>query len=256
MIRDFLDGITSYQKAIQLISKLKLWGYILVPGIISFLLGGGILLTAWSLSDNVGDLLSSWYPWEIGRDIIQSVATVFGGLLVLAVGLIIFKHIVVVLTGPFMSPFSERIEKELLGETSKTKFNIRQVSSDLIRGLRIALRNIFRELFLTLILLILGLVPIFSPFTAIGLFILQAYYFGFGNMDFTMERHMKVKESVRFVKRHKGLAIGNGTVNLVLMMTVVGFIFVLPLAAAAATIETVKRLGLTANPQPVTEEFV
>jgi CysZ protein len=65
------------------------------------------------------------------------------------------------------------------------------------------------------------------------IFVTQAYYAGFGNLDFTLERHFRVRESVRFVRRNRGLAIGNGTVYLLLLLSVVGFLVALPLATVA-----------------------
>ena len=71
-------------------------------------------------------------------------------------------------------------------------------------------------------------------------------------MDYTLERHFSSRESIRFVKSHRGLAIGNGTVFMFLLMTGFGFLFAPPLAAVAATIETVKRL----EPQQLDNEYV
>ncbi len=121
----------------------------------------------------------------------------------------------------------------------------RMIISDFVRGLRLAIRNIIRELFFTLIILLLGLIPILSPFVAIAIFVVQAYYAGFGNMDYTLERYYRVKGSVDFVRDHKGLAIGNGTVFLLLLLTGIGFLFALPLGTVAATTETLKRLPET-----------
>jgi CysZ protein len=62
-------------------------------------------------------------------------------------------------------------------------------------------------------------------------------------MDYTLERHYNVKESVRFVKNNRGIAIGNGMVfMLVLLIPVLGIILVLPLSVTAASIETVRIL--------------
>ena len=60
-----------------------------------------------------------------------------------------------------------------------------------------------------------------------------------------------VGESTRFVKRHRWLAIGNGTVFLLLLGTGVGFLVAPPLAAVAGAQETVKRL----EPLALEEDF-
>ena len=71
----------------------------------------------------------------------------------------------------------------------------------------------------------------------------QSYYAGFGNMDYTLERHFTYRESISFVKRNKGTALGNGIVFMaMLLIPVVGIILVLPLSVTAASTETVKLL--------------
>jgi len=47
---------------------------------------------------------------------------------------------------------------------------------------------------------------------------------------------------VRFVRRHRALALGNGLVFMALLLTLIGFLFALPLGAVAATLETVRLL--------------
>ncbi|MEK7255392.1 MAG: EI24 domain-containing protein, partial [Bacteroidota bacterium] len=173
---------------------------------------------------------------------VEKIAQLFGGLLVLAVGLLIFKQLVFVVTSPFMSLLSEKVENQLRGKPGGGNWSPNQILSDILRGLRIALRNLIRELLATIFLLLLGLFPLFTPFTTALIFILQAYYVGFGNMDFALERHFRYRESIRFVHRHRALALGNGVVFLLLLLTFIGFLFAISLGTVAATIETVKRL--------------
>ena len=45
--------------------------------------------------------------------------------------------------------------------------------------------------------------------------------------------------------------MGNGAVFLLILMTVIGFLFVLPLSTAAAASETLKRLDLPAGEELV-----
>ncbi len=245
MLNSFFDGIRSYGRALQLVSELRLWGYVIAPGLLSLLLGAIIIWVSIGVADNIGAWLVAWYPWERGRGAVETIANIFGGLLVAALGLIIFKNLVLALASPIMSPLSEKVERYLTGKPA-IPFNLSQFTSDLIRGIRISIRLIVRELFFTILLLLLGLIPLFSPFIAVAIFIIQAYYAGAGNMDFALERHFRVRESVRFVRQHRLLAIGNGTIYVLLLLTGVGFLVALPLGVVAATVETVKRL----QPQP------
>jgi len=244
MIQDIFKGISSYFTAFSTISEMRLWKYLLIPGLISLLLGGSIFGAAWSLSGNLGFWLQSWYPWAWGAGAIASIADWVGMIIILMGGLIIYKHIIMVLVSPFMSPLSQKVEENLSGiKTNNPGFQIGEAIKDMLRGLRIALRNIVRELFFVLLLILVGFIPVVGWLCSILIFVVQAYYAGFGNMDYTLERHYNVKGSAQFVRSNRGLAIGNGTIFLLLLMTGVGFLFAPPLATVAATLETTKRLN-------------
>ena len=225
MIKDFFDGFTAYAKAFTVMNEMRLWKYAILPAIISILICGGIAFTAWGLSDNIGNWALSWYPWEWGSVAIQSISAWLGAILIVISGLILFKYIVLIISAPFMSFLSEKVENKLRGNHVSTRFSFGKAVSDVVRGIRISLRNIIREIFYTLLLLLLGLIPaigIVSPFL---IFAVQAFYAGFGNMDYTLERHFSHSKSIRFVKDYKGLALGNGTVFMLLLMTGVGFLY-------------------------------
>ena len=61
-------------------------------------------------------------------------------------------------------------------------------------------------------------------------------------MDFTLERYYGVKESKRFIKANKGLAIGNGIVFVAMLMLGLGFLFAPALGTLAITSEVVDRI--------------
>jgi CysZ protein len=243
MLKKFFEGITSYGKAIKHISSYRMWGYVLVPGLISVLLGAAIFGLSWVLSDNVGGLIENLWRWEWGHEIVAKIAQMFGGLLVFLLGMIIFKQLVMVVSAPIMSILSEKVENQLVGKDSGVRISLKQIISDIVRGLKIALRNIFREIGATLLLLLFGLIPVFTPFSTILIFVLQAYYAGFGNLDFMLERHYRFRDSVKFVQNNRLLAIGNGAVFMLMLYTFVGFLFALPLGTVAATIAATDRIG-------------
>ncbi|PKH51451.1 coproporphyrinogen III oxidase [Tenacibaculum sp. Bg11-29] len=241
MIKNIIKGVKAYFGAFQLISKLKLWKYFIIPITISVLISTLIIILAYSLSDNVGHYVSSFWKWEFGRSVFEMISTFFSGVLIVVIGLVLYKHIVMALSAPFMSPVSEKIEAHLSEE--KHEHRITSFQEQLIRGIRINVRNLLRELFLTIPILLIGIIPVIGILSTVLLFLMQAYYAGFGNMDYTLERHFKYKESIQFVKNNKGLAIGNGIVfMLFLLIPIIGVILVLPLSVTAATTETIKNI--------------
>jgi len=242
MVQDFFDGVKAYPQAIKIMSNHRLWGYMLVPMLISIVLLIAFIALAVGVSGNISEWMANIYPWDFGKAWVDKVASGFGIIFVIAIGLILLKHIVMALASPFMSFLSETIEKKEYGREGVGGFSLKRMFSEMVRGIRIALRNIVRELSLTLLLFFLGIIPIFSPFVPFLIFFVQAYYAGFGSIDFTLERHFNVRGSVQFVRKNRGLAMGNGSIFLLLLMTGIGFLFALPLSTVAATTETLKRL--------------
>lgn len=223
-------------------AKLKLWKYFFVPIVISIITATLIGLTAYGLSDNIGSFIAKIWLLEWGKDVFTSFSSVLGAIMVLVIGLIIYKHIIMAFSAPFMSPVSEKIEAHLTGiqkhEHRKTTFQ-----QQLWRGIRVNVRNLLKELLITIPLLLLKFIPVVNIFSTILLFMVQAYYAGFGNMDYTLERHFNYKDSLNFVRQHRGIAIGNGMVfMLFLFIPVIGIILVLPLSVTAASLKTVKLL--------------
>lgn len=240
MIQNIILGIKEYAGVFKLMSDLKLWKYFIIPMLISFCTAILIGVEAYVLSDNVGVHISKVWIWDWGKEVFSSISNFIGGLIVLIIGLILYKHIIMALSAPFMSPVSEKIEKYFYGDVSHLH---RKTSNteQLLRGIRINIRNLFKELIITVPILVLKFVPVVNIFSTILLFIVQAYYAGFGNMDYTLERHLNYKESVQFVSRNKGYAIGNGIVfMLFLLIPIVGIIIVLPLSVTAASKKTVQ----------------
>jgi CysZ protein len=246
MFKNVIRGVKAYGGTFKLMNTLGLWKYFGVPVLISIVSAGLIGLLAWGLSDSIGGLISKLWFWEWGAETFRTISDFLGALTVLALGLITYKHIILALSAPFMSPVSEKIEAHLLGVAHQHRNTSN--ASQLWRGIRINARNLLLELLFTIPLLILSSIPGINIFTSILIFLIQAYYAGFGNMDYTLERHFKYDQSTKFVRNNSGIAIGNGIVFMaMLFIPVVGIILVLPLSVTASTTETLRLLKERGN---------
>lgn len=241
MFKNILKGLSHYKGSLKLIQELNLWKFFLIPIGICVLVAVAIYFAAYGLSDNVADYLMNSWTWSWGRETMHAIFEVMAFLIILLIGYLVFKRMVMALSAPFMSPISEKIEEHITG----IKINSGASFSELLwRGIKINMRNLFLELLWTFLLFILGFIPLIGLLTAPILFLMQAYFIGFGNMDYTLERHMEFNKSIAFVQKNRGLAIGNGIVfALLLMIPVFGFIIAIPISVTAATVTTIEALN-------------
>ena len=73
------------------------------------------------------------------------------------------------------------------------------------------------------------------------IFLVQAYYAGFGNMDYTLERYHDTRGSINYVRDHKGFAIGNGAVFLMLLAIPILGMLLAPFLGAVSSAEVIIR---------------
>ncbi len=253
MIKSIFNGIKAYFGTFSLISKLGLWKYFGIPIAISVFTGFLVMFLVYTFSDDVGALIAKAWIWEWGSETFGDISVYLGGAIILVIGLILYKHIVMAFSAPFMSPVSEKIEAHMIGTSLNHSHTKTSFGEQLARGIRINVRNLIRELLFMIPLLLLTLIPVVGIIFTVFIFLIQAYYIGFGNMDYTMERHFNYKQSIQFVRKHRGTAIGNGIVFVfMLFIPILGFIITLPIAVVAATTETVKILNTKSFTSPNT----
>jgi CysZ protein len=241
MIKNILKGIGAYAHAFTLIRQLGLWKYFAIPILISFFAALVIGFLAWIFSHYIGELIVKVWPWQWGASTFKTIGGLMGVIIIGTLGLISYKHIILAFSAPFMSPVSEKIEMHILG-THHIHRNSTN-ASQLWRGIRINTRNLLLELLYTIPLLLVSFIPLLNIVTTAVIFLVQAYYAGFGNMDYTLERHLSYKKSIKFVRNNSGIAMGNGIVFMaMLFIPIIGIILVLPLSVTASTTETVRLL--------------
>lgn len=166
-------------------------------------------------------------------------------------------YIVLIVMSPILAYLSEKTEKIVSG--NDYPFDLQQMMRDVVRGIMIAFRNLAIELGFMLGLFALSYFPvigwILGFFGAVILFFISSYFYGFSFMDYSMERkRFNVKQSVRLIRKRKGVAVANGTIfSLALLIPLCGvsvagfFAIVASVAASLAMIEVYKTEGIDGN---------
>jgi CysZ protein len=148
----------------------------------------------------------------------------------------LFKYLFLIIGSPLFAYLSEKTEALLEGKDYP--FNFRQLLKDIVRGIRLALRNSLWQTVYTISILILSLFPVIGWITPVIALFIECYYYGFSMLDYSCERHkLSPSESVAFIGKHRGLAIANGLLFYVMhIIPVLGWILAPTYAVVAATL--------------------
>jgi CysZ protein len=244
LLKEIIIAVDSYFKAHRFISKHRLWRWIILPGLIYALLFGismyffgksatGVieyLTEASGLRNWVQKMQNSWLGFFF------TLAGVIVWIILMFFYFSLFKYIWLIIGSPIFAYLSEKTASILHGEEKKT--DAKQIMRDIARGIRIALRNTGWQTVYTLSILLLSLVPLIGWATPILAMFVECYYYGFSMLDYSCERRkMGPSESIAYIGRHRGLAIGNGIVfYLMHFLLVVGWVLAPAYAVVAATI--------------------
>lgn len=272
-------GLSSYVDGMKFIFKNKLWYYFIFPAILAtgiFFLGQYFV----SLEEGINEKLKNSNPESLNELIWLNIELVISDSLY-----VIFtkfnKYIVIIILSPLLAMLSEKMEEIMTGNVYP--LNIKQLIHDVKRGMRIAVRNMFWEYFFLII--VIGVAAFFPKggFKVAMLLsipmIIGFYYYGFGFIDFINERRrLDIRQSTYFVRNHRGLAFGIGSIYSIVFMlpdilkalmpgafanTTVYFIVSIPFIAlapiaamAAATMAMDKIVGLEHNEWAIKKDKV
>lgn len=244
MLTDLLKGISDYLKAFELINKLRLWKYVFIVGVLSILLGIGLLYSSYFLLDTFSASLERLYPFEWGKEYLAIAIKYLGLAILFLTGIFFYKYLIFIIFVPFLGPLSEKIEEHLTGRKAGYSFlNVTRLIKDIFRGLRISMRLIYKEMLWLILLFFLGLFPPFTPFIPFLAFIIQSFYAGYGNFDWALERFYNVRGRISFVSQNRSLTLGNGISFMILLsIPIVGFFLAPVLSVGAATVSVIEKL--------------
>jgi CysZ protein len=148
----------------------------------------------------------------------------------------LFKYLFLVIGSPVFAYLSEKTESIIEGK--ETPFNFSQLLKDMVRGIRLALRNCLWQTVYTISILILSFIPIVGWITPVISGLVECYYYGFSMLDYSCERHkLSPAESIAYIGKRRGLAMGNGLVfYLMHFIPFLGWVLAPSYAVVAATI--------------------
>lgn len=206
----------------------------------------------WQSSDEAVSWLSRklWERWlqQQNSDLLSFLFVMAGLILRLVLVLLyfsLFKFLFLIIGSPVFAYLSEKTESIL--ENRDFPFSFRQLLKDMGRGTVLALRNALWQTVYTLSLLVLALVPVAGWITPVIALSLECFYYGCSMLDYSCERaKLTPAQSIDFITRHRGLAIGNGMVFYGMhALPVVGWVLAPAYAVVAATLSVyrVKQQG-------------
>lgn len=244
MLKEIVIAIQSYFDAHYFIKKHRLWKWIVIPGIIYMLLFVVGMYFFWLSSDNA----VTWLSHQLGLEAwLQRQRSAWLSFLFLMIGLMLrlvlvffyfslFKYLFLIIGSPVFAYLSEKTESILNGKDFP--FSFKQLLKDIVRGIRLSLRNTLWQTIYIITLLLLSLIPVVGWITPLIALFTECFYYGFSMLDYSAERaKLSYSQSIDFINRHKGLAIGNGLIfYLMHAVIVVGWILAPAYAVIAATL--------------------
>ncbi len=259
MLKELFAGISHFLTASSLLSKHKLLHYYFYPVIIGlvyyFFLISSILMYSKKIVIQVfGNYIPDKLPEfdgflsflnALGSLSIYSFMAIAAAILMLFVSSRISKYVILILLSPFFSLLSEKVEEKISGKSYD--FNPIQFIKEIWRGIVIAIRNLCIELFLVGLLSVMALFAgplafLFSPLC----WLIGIYFTGFSMIDYICERRkMSISEGVRFIRRRKMFAIGNGLMYTLLMTLPFIGIIIAPVNAICGAVSGLNELEKT-----------
>ena len=244
MLKEIIISFQSYMHAHQFIVKHKLWKWILIPGLIYTILFLSGIYLFWTSSNNAIEFIllrtgakewleqmhDSWinFFFIVGQVILRLVLLLFYFSL--------FKYMFLIAGSPLFAYLSEKTEGIMEGKDFP--FNMKQFMKDVARAIRIAFRNLLWQTVYVVSVLILSFIPLVGWIAPLVALLIECYYFGFSMLDYSSERNkLSAAQSIEFIGRHRGLAIGNGLVfYMIHFVPLLGWILAPSYAVIAATI--------------------
>lgn len=234
-ISRFIAGGSSFFRGFNFINEHSLWRYIILPSIISLVLGVGLVflvyfnLTDWVLSYFEGNAEETGF-----LGFLSGVLQFFVHIMAVVIGVVItvflYRTLATLLVLPFLGPLLEQVEKILTGKAVTLTWD-REIKNALV-GVWVGIKYFLIEILFLLISLFTGpLQPVIMGF-------ISGYFLGRGSYDYLLEKHSaSLKERKERAKAYKAEMQGLGIIHFIaLLVPVIGVIIAPPSALVGAAL--------------------
>lgn len=217
LLKEIVIAMQGWEDARLFIKKHGLFKWIIIPGIIYSVLFIAGMLIFWQSSDTV----ISWISRQLQiEDWLQKERNEWLSFILVMTGVMLrlilvlsyfsfFKYLILIIGSPLFAYLSEKTEAKIQGK--EYSFNWSTIKADCIRSIKLDLRNCGWQSVYLLALIIFSLIPVAGWVTPVIALLVECYYFGFSMLDYSFARaRLTPSQSIHFIGRHKGLAIGNG----------------------------------------------
>lgn len=244
MLKEIIIAIQSYSDAHYFIIRHRLWKWIIIPGILYTILFSIGIYFFWVSTGNAITWLSeksglvTWLQKERNEllSFLFMMVNIMLRLVMTFFYFSLFKFLFLIIGSPVFAYLSEKTASIMEGK--EFPFSFSQLMKDVVRGIKLALRNSLWQAIYLLFILALSLVPLFGWIAPLIALFIECYYYGFSMMDYSCERKkLSPSASIDFIGRHKGLAIGNGLIFYLMHgFILVGWVLAPAYAVVAATL--------------------
>ena len=258
MLKEIVIAIEAYFKAHQFIKKYGLRKWVLLPGILYMLLFCCcmylFILTSNSVVNHLSDMIGvdAWLSQQKSAllSFFFLMSSFMLRLILFFFFFSLFKYFFLVIGAPFFAYLSERtaaiVENRPMPDGAGMLFQA------VLRGVKLAFRNLLWQTVYVITLLLLALVPVAGWIAPLIALFVECYYYGSSMLDYSCARHkLPPAQSIQYINRHKGLAVGNGLVFYLLHgVPVLGWVIAPSYAIIAATLSLPELSGKGTRPEP------
>jgi CysZ protein len=213
-------GFGAFFRGFNFIRQHRLWPYVLLPSMLSLILGISLLLGIYT---GVSQQVLAFWQGATGlwADLYQGVIRILAAAIALFLTLILYQLLASLLVVPFLGPLLAKVETLLTGKTIEV--SLVQDLKNALLGIWIGIRDLCLQLLCLLVSLFLG------PFQPVLMVTVTSHFLGRGSFDFLLEKHTQtLKERQEKTKTWCPEIQGLGLAQFLILLIPILGIFVVP----------------------------